>query len=129
MGVGFMAYNRNKKSLALNLKSDEGRDLYRSLVAKSDVVVENLRPGSVDRMGLGYEALSELNPGLVYAAVSGLRAAAGAEGAVRGLAVVRRRGGGDGGRDAHDRLRRQAAVAPRSTGCRISTRGSPRRTA
>ena len=42
MGVGFMAYNRNKKSLALNLKSDEGRDLYRALVAKSDIVVENL---------------------------------------------------------------------------------------
>lgn len=80
MGVGFMAYNRNKKSLALNLKSDEGRDLYRSLVAKSDVVVENLRPGSVDRMGLGYEALSELNPGLVYAAVSGFGRLPGREG-------------------------------------------------
>ena len=71
MGVGFMAYNRNKKSLALNLKSERGRDLYRALAAKSDVVVENLRPGSVDRMGLGYEALSKLNPGLIYAAVSG----------------------------------------------------------
>ncbi|MXW56485.1 MAG: CoA transferase [Gemmatimonadales bacterium] len=80
MGVGFMAYNRNKKSLALNLKSDEGRDLYRSLVAKSDVVVENLRPGSVDRMGLGYEALAELNPRLVYAAVSGFGRLPGREG-------------------------------------------------
>ncbi|MYA33269.1 MAG: CoA transferase [Gemmatimonadales bacterium] len=80
MGVGFMAYNRNKKSLALNLKSDEGRDLYRSLVSKSDVVVENLRPGSVDRMGLGYEALSELNPRLVYAAVSGFGRLPGREG-------------------------------------------------
>jgi len=80
MGVGFMAYNRNKKSLALNLKSDEGRDLYRALVAKSDVVVENLRPGSVDRMGLGYEALAELNPGLVYAAVSGFGRLPGREG-------------------------------------------------
>ena len=80
MGVGFMAYNRNKKSLALNLKSDEGRDLYRALVAKSDIVVENLRPGSVDRMGLGYEALSKLNPGLIYAAVSGFGRLPGREG-------------------------------------------------
>ena len=80
MGVGFMAYNRNKKSLALNLKSDEGRDLYRALVAKSDIVVENLRPGSVDRMGLGYEALSKVNPGLIYAAVSGFGRLPGREG-------------------------------------------------
>lgn len=80
MGVGFMAYNRNKKSLALNLKSERGRDLYRALVAKSDVVVENLRPGSVDRMGLGYEALSKLNPGLIYAAVSGFGRLPGREG-------------------------------------------------
>ena len=80
MGVGFMAYNRNKKSLALNLKSEEGRDLYRSLVAKADIVVENLRPGSVDRMGLGYEALSEFHPGLIYAAVSGFGRLPGKEG-------------------------------------------------
>ena len=80
MGVGFMAYNRNKKSLALNLKSDEGRDLYRALVTKSDVVVENLRPGSIDRMGLGYEALSEADPGLIYAAVSGFGRLPGREG-------------------------------------------------
>ena len=71
MGVGFMAYNRNKQSLALNLKSEEGRELYRGLVAKSDVVVENLKPGSVDRLGLHYDALRELNPRLIYAAVSG----------------------------------------------------------
>ena len=80
MGVGFMAYNRNKKSLALNLKSDEGRELYQALAAKSDVVVENLKPGSVDRMGIGYGHLSEINPGLIYAAVSGFGRLPGREG-------------------------------------------------
>lgn len=68
---GFMAYNRNKKSVTLNLKSEEGRRVYKELVAKSDIVVENLRPGTVDRMGLGYEVLKQVNPRLIYAALSG----------------------------------------------------------
>ncbi len=67
---GFMAYNRNKKSLALNLRSDSGKEVLRKLIEKSDVVVENLRPGAMDKLGLGYKALQELNPRLIYAAIS-----------------------------------------------------------
>jgi CoA:oxalate CoA-transferase len=68
---GFMAYNRNKKSVTLNLKSAEGQRLYKELVAKSDVIVENLKPGTIDRLGLGYEVLKAVNPRLIYAALSG----------------------------------------------------------
>lgn len=67
----FLRFNRNKRSLTLNLKSDRGRQLFRDLARKSDVVVENFRPGLLDEMGLGYKALSELNPGLIYACISG----------------------------------------------------------
>ena len=67
----FLRFNRNKRSLALNLKSDEGRKLFAGLAEKSDVVVENFRPGLLDEMGIGYKALSERNPGLIYACISG----------------------------------------------------------
>ena len=62
---------RNKKSVTVDLRTDEGRDLARVLIAKADVVVENFRPGTMEGWGLGYEALSTLNPGLVMARVSG----------------------------------------------------------
>lgn len=68
---GFMAYNRNKKSVTLNLKSEEGRRVYKDLVAHADIVVENLKPGTVDRLGLGYDVLKEVNPRLIYAGLSG----------------------------------------------------------
>jgi CoA:oxalate CoA-transferase len=68
---GFLAYNRNKKSVTLNLKSEEGRRIYKELVAKSDIVVENLKPGTIDRLGLGYELLKQVNPRIIYAALSG----------------------------------------------------------
>jgi formyl-CoA transferase len=68
---GFIGYNRNKKSLALNLRQDVGRQVFRDLVHLSDVVVENLRPGAMDKMGLGYHSLQTLNPRLIYAAISG----------------------------------------------------------
>src|SRR5438093_10063255 len=67
----FLRFNRNKRSLTLNLKSDRGRQLFRELARKSDVVVENFRPGLLDEMGLGYKILSEKNPGLIYACISG----------------------------------------------------------
>ena len=67
----FLRFNRNKRSLTLNLKSDKGRQLFRELARKSDVLVENFRPGLLDEMGLGYRALSELNPGLIYTCISG----------------------------------------------------------
>ncbi|MBT3360585.1 MAG: CoA transferase [Rhodospirillales bacterium] len=71
MAAGFMGYNRNKKSLALDLRNPKGQEVYRRLVGASDVVVENLRPGSMDRQGLGYEAMSKLNPKLIWAIISG----------------------------------------------------------
>lgn len=67
----FLRFNRNKRSVTLNLKSDRGRELFRELAQKSDVIVENFRPGLLDEMGLGYKALSESNPGLIYACISG----------------------------------------------------------
>jgi CoA:oxalate CoA-transferase len=67
----FLRFNRNKRSVTLNLKSDEGRRLFGELADKSDVVVENFRPGLLDDMGIGYKALSERNPGLIYACISG----------------------------------------------------------
>ncbi len=68
---GFLAYNRNKKSLALNLQSQCGQDILRKLVKVSDVVVENLRPGATTKMGLDYGSLKVINPRLVYAVISG----------------------------------------------------------
>ena len=77
---GFMAYNRNKKSIALNIRNNEGKKIYRDLVKKADVIVENLRPGSVDKMGLGYDDLKKINPRLIYAAISGFGRLEGYEG-------------------------------------------------
>lgn len=67
----FVRLNRGKESVALDLKSDEGRDAFRALVARADVLVENLRPGAMRRMGLGYDDLAPTNPRLVYASASG----------------------------------------------------------
>ncbi len=71
MGTSFLAQNCNKKSITLNTKAPEGKELFRKLVKDADVVVENFRPGVMDRLGLGYKALSELNPKLIYCAISG----------------------------------------------------------
>ena len=68
---GFMAYNRNKKSLALNVRHPQGKEIYQKLAAKSDVIVENLRPGAMEKLGLGYEDLRKINDRLIYAAMSG----------------------------------------------------------
>src|SRR5947208_3661507 len=67
----FLRFNRNKRSVTINLKSDQGRQLFKDLASKADVVVENFRPGLLDEMGVGYKALSEKNPGLIYACISG----------------------------------------------------------
>ncbi len=67
----FMSVNRNKKSVTFNLKSPAARKLFLSLVKKSDVVLENFRPGTMEKLGLGYAALAKVNPKLVYCAVSG----------------------------------------------------------
>jgi crotonobetainyl-CoA:carnitine CoA-transferase CaiB-like acyl-CoA transferase len=67
----FLAVNRNKQSLTLNLKAPEGRALLQRLVRRSDVVLENFRTGTMERLGLGYKTLAKLNPRLVYCAISG----------------------------------------------------------
>ena len=69
--AGFMGYNRNKKSLALDIAHPKGQEIYKKLIATSDVVVENLRPGSMDRQGLGFDAMRRLNPRLIWAVISG----------------------------------------------------------
>ncbi|RJG40839.1 CoA transferase [Mesorhizobium sp. DCY119] len=70
-GAYFQSTNRNKKSVALDLKSEEGKALFRRLAADADIVVENFRAGVMDRLGIGYESLAAENPGLVYAAIRG----------------------------------------------------------
>jgi formyl-CoA transferase len=71
MGTSFLAQNCNKKSITLNTKSPEGKELFHRLVKDADVVVENFRPGVMDRLGIGYKALAEINPRLIYCAISG----------------------------------------------------------
>lgn len=71
MGTSFLAQNCNKRSITLNTKSPEGKDLFRRLVKDADVVVENFRPGVMERLGLGYKSLAEINPRLIYCAISG----------------------------------------------------------
>jgi crotonobetainyl-CoA:carnitine CoA-transferase CaiB-like acyl-CoA transferase len=71
-GAGYFSmYNRNKKSLAIDLKSDEGREIALRLVDGADVFIENFRPGALDKLGFGYEALSARNPGLIYCSEKG----------------------------------------------------------
>src|SRR5712672_1281805 len=66
LGAFFSQYNRSKRSIAIDLKSEEGRAVAIDLAVKADVLIENFRPGVTDRLGLGYETLREKNPGLVY---------------------------------------------------------------
>jgi len=67
----YLAINRNKRSVAVDLKCEAGRRIVRELAMRSDVLVENFRPGTMDRLGLGYRDLESLNPKLVYCAISG----------------------------------------------------------
>ena len=69
--AGFLALNRNKRSLVLDLRNEEGQAVFKRLVKDADAVVENFRPGAMDRLGLGYEALAAIKPSLVYCSVSG----------------------------------------------------------
>jgi formyl-CoA transferase len=67
----FLLFNANKRSLTLNLKTDEGKRLFKEVVGQSDVLLENFGPGAMDRLGLGWEVLKELNPRLIYATIKG----------------------------------------------------------
>ena len=71
MASGWMAINGNKRSLTLDLQKPEAKEIIRRLVAEADVVMENFRPGVMDRLGLGYEALKAINPRIIYACISG----------------------------------------------------------
>lgn len=67
----FLILNANKRSLTLDLKTDQGKALFKKVIAASDVLVENFAPGALDRMGLGYEVLSKINPRLIYSTIKG----------------------------------------------------------
>lgn len=69
--TAYLALNRNKKSVAVNLKSPDGLDVFYELVRRSDVFLQNFRVGTADRLGIGYEKLHEINPRLVYCSISG----------------------------------------------------------
>ena len=71
MGASFLAQNGGKRSITLNLKSASGRDVLLRLVESADALIENFRPGVMDRLGVGYDALKAVNPRLVYCAISG----------------------------------------------------------
>jgi len=71
-GIGYYPfYNRNKRCLAVNIKSDKGRKIIHKVVGQIDVLVENFGPGTMDRLGYGYEAMKEINPKLIYASLKG----------------------------------------------------------
>lgn len=67
----FLAANRNKESLTLDFKQPRGKEIFLELVRRADVLIENFRVGTLDRLGLGYEACQDLNPGLIYCAITG----------------------------------------------------------
>ena len=71
MGVSFLAQNAGKRSITINLKTERGKALFRELVKTADVVVENFRPGVMDRLGLSFDILKQDNPKLIYCAISG----------------------------------------------------------
>ena len=94
MGASFLAQNANKKSVTINLKSEEGKVAFRRLVETADVLVENFRPGVMARLGVGHDELKAVNPKLIYCAISGfgqegpMRAAPAYDQIVQGLSGV-----------------------------------------
>lgn len=75
----YLSVNRNKRSIVLNLQSDEGRADATDLIRRADVLVENFRPGTMDKLGLGWQTAKQLNPRLVYCSITGFGEGAGAE--------------------------------------------------
>src|SRR5262245_16401649 len=70
-GAYFLATNRNKRSITINLKTERGREIFLKLVEKADVVIEGFRPGVMNRLGIGYETLKPINQRLIYCALTG----------------------------------------------------------
>jgi crotonobetainyl-CoA:carnitine CoA-transferase CaiB-like acyl-CoA transferase len=71
VAAAYLMMNRNKRGIALDLKTEGGREALKTLLAKADVVIENYRQGTMEKLGLGYETLKKLNPGLIYCEISG----------------------------------------------------------
>jgi len=71
LGTSFLAQNANKKSLTLNLKAEEGKEIFVKLAKTADILVENFRPGVMARLGFSYDELCKINPGIIYCAISG----------------------------------------------------------
>jgi crotonobetainyl-CoA:carnitine CoA-transferase CaiB-like acyl-CoA transferase len=69
--ISFVSFNRNKRSIAVDVKSDEGKKIVLDIISKSDILIENFRPGVMERLGLGYDLINEMNPRLVYCSSSG----------------------------------------------------------
>ena len=69
--VYFLALNRNKKSMTLNLKMEEGKEIFYKLIETYDIVLEGFRPGVIDRLGMGYQELKKRNPRVIFCALSG----------------------------------------------------------
>ena len=67
----WFSFNANKKSLTLDIETSEGKDLFKKLIKKVDVVIESFAPGYLDKLGLGYPALSEINPGIILTSITG----------------------------------------------------------
>jgi crotonobetainyl-CoA:carnitine CoA-transferase CaiB-like acyl-CoA transferase len=118
MAPAFQAVNGNKRSLALDLQKPEAIAIVRRLVAESDVVMENFRPGVMDRLGIGYEALSAINPRLVFCSVSGFgqtgpdRGEAGYDGRIQAMSGIMAMTGHAGG----DPLRAGFAICDQLSG-------------
>src|ERR1700683_3626750 len=74
VGAGFLAFNRNKRSIVIDLKQNHAADLVRMLAAKCDAMIENNRPGVADRLGVGYADIRKVNPRIVYCAIHGFGA-------------------------------------------------------
>jgi crotonobetainyl-CoA:carnitine CoA-transferase CaiB-like acyl-CoA transferase len=70
-GAPFLAHNRNKRSIAIDIKDDAGKEVIRRLAKSADVLINNFRPGVMERLGLGYEELSKINPKLIFGSISG----------------------------------------------------------
>ena len=101
----FHQFNANKKSVTLNLKSPRGLEIVKELLKKADITIENMAPGTIERLGLGYDAVKALNPGIIYCQVKGF----GDRQPVREKPRLRHDRAGGGRHDQRHRLWRPAA--------------------
>jgi len=72
--AAFLGINRNKRSVVVDMRTDDGREIVQELARRSDILIQNFRPGSLERMGLGYEQVREINPAIIYCTISGFGA-------------------------------------------------------